>query len=225
MFGPRRASRENEGRWVRVRSRPRGSLRLANGAAARPGRKSIVSLLGRQKPPISPVANRVGGLVRYLVQEEGLASNNVAHLEGIASRIPESVREVIGKRLNRLGPDCNAALTIASVLGREFSLDIIGALVGGYQGFKLLEALGEAVEAQIVEEVSGAVGQYRFTHALVQDTLYDEISLAQRVRLHRQAGEVFEDIFRDDIESYLPQLPPGSSARRLRRRGRETRAA
>ena len=44
-------------------------------------------------------------------------------------RIPEGVREVIGRRLDRLSERCNEMLTIASVIGREFSLDQLEKLI------------------------------------------------------------------------------------------------
>ncbi|TMB53715.1 MAG: hypothetical protein E6J56_12745, partial [Deltaproteobacteria bacterium] len=40
--------------------------------------------------------------------------------------IPQGVREVLGRRLDRLSPDCNQVLTMASVIGREFSLESLG---------------------------------------------------------------------------------------------------
>jgi hypothetical protein len=39
--------------------------------------------------------------------------------------IPEGLRDVIGRRLSLLSPDCNRLLSVASVIGREFTLDIL----------------------------------------------------------------------------------------------------
>ena len=69
-------------------------------------------------------------VVRLLVQEGGLSgvgAHGGAPLQGERDtwsvRIPEGMREVIGRRLDRLSERCNQTLTVASVIGREFSLE------------------------------------------------------------------------------------------------------
>ena len=53
----------------------------------------------------------------------------VGEQEYIAT-IPQGVRETIGRRLSRLSADCSQALTIASVIGREFDFKVLMALSG-----------------------------------------------------------------------------------------------
>ena len=86
-------------------------------------------------------------VLRYLV-EEGL----IVHAEGRWRRageappelsIPEGLRDVIGKRLSRLSPECNRLLTIAAVIGREFRLDAL-AKVSRVASDEALTALEEA---------------------------------------------------------------------------------
>lgn len=48
--------------------------------------------------------------------------------ESWSGRVPEGIREVIGRRLHRLSEDCNRALTVASIIGREFELRLLNAL-------------------------------------------------------------------------------------------------
>ena len=60
-------------------------------------------------------------VVRLLVQEGELTQESGSR-DSWTVRIPEGVREVIGRRLNRLSQRCNETLTIASVVGREFEL-------------------------------------------------------------------------------------------------------
>ena len=43
--------------------------------------------------------------------------------------IPQGVREVVGRRLDHLSEACNRVLTIASVIGREFDLDVLERVV------------------------------------------------------------------------------------------------
>ena len=62
-------------------------------------------------------------------------------------------------------------------------------------GERLLEVLEEAVAARIIAEVPPVVGRYSFTHALIRETLYAELSTARRVRFHRQIGGVLESLY------------------------------
>ena len=145
-------------------------------------------------------------VVRLLVQEGELAPERLRQRQGGSLRIPAGVREVIGKRLNRLSPPCNQMLTIAAVVGREFGVAELVCLVDGSSEEHVLEMLEEAVTARVLEEVPQVIGRYQFTHALIQATLYDEMATVRRVRLHRRVGEVLEEVYRRDLEPYLAQL-------------------
>jgi DNA-binding CsgD family transcriptional regulator len=145
-------------------------------------------------------------IVRLLVQEGELLPERLRQRQGVSLRIPEGVREVIGKRLNRLSPPCNQMLTIAAVVGREFALEELVRLIDGASEERVLEMLEEAVAARVIEEVPQAMGRYQFTHALLQATLYDELTAVRRMRLHRRVGEVLEEVHRTNLDPYLAQL-------------------
>lgn len=136
----------------------------------------------------------VGEMLRHL-HETGALTHPTVERSGAVRRtevgLPEGVREVILRRVSRLSDSCNRALTLASVLGREFDLDVLEAFDDLTED-QLLDAIDEARRAQLVDEAPGRPGRYSFHHALIRDTLYDGLAASRRLRLHRRAGEALE---------------------------------
>ena len=84
-------------------------------------------------------------VVRLLVQEGELTKERAGDSGSWSVRIPEGVREVIGRRLDRLSERCNQTLTIASVVGRQFGMDVLDRLIEDLSGDRLLEVVEEAL--------------------------------------------------------------------------------
>jgi tetratricopeptide (TPR) repeat protein len=144
----------------------------------------------------------VAEVVRLLVAEGRLAGAPTGRAWSVS--IPESVREVVGLRLSRLSEACNQTLAVASVIGREFRLATLEG-VTGQPADQVLELLEEAMRARLLDE-QDALGHYRFSHALVRETLYGELSTARRVRLHRQVAEAIETLQAARLSRYLGEL-------------------
>jgi predicted ATPase len=126
---------------------------------------------------------------------------------GIA--IPQGVRAAVGQRLLMLSAECQQALTLAAVIGREFDVEVLQGMKASLTlpaGDRFLEMLEEAVAARIIAEVLPSVGRYSFSHALIRETLYEELSQVRRVRLHRQIAEVLERRYVHKPESHLAEL-------------------
>jgi class 3 adenylate cyclase len=117
--------------------------------------------------------------------------------------IPEGVREVVGRRLARLSGDTNQALRVAAVVGPEFELGVVQA-AGDLGEETLLDAVEEAAVARVVTAVSPT--RYRFAHALVRATLYESLTPARQVMLHRKAAEAIETIHQTALDDYAPAL-------------------
>jgi class 3 adenylate cyclase/tetratricopeptide (TPR) repeat protein len=114
------------------------------------------------------------------------------HIDELPSLLdlPPSVREVVRRRVRRLGDDVLRLLSTAAVLGVEFNVDVL-ADVASVPPDTALDQVESAVHADVLREVPGQ-SRFRFTHALVQHTLYDDLSQTRRRRLHRAAAEATE---------------------------------
>jgi DNA-binding NarL/FixJ family response regulator len=119
--------------------------------------------------------------------------------------ITDGVRAVINRRLDRLSTPCNRLLTFAAVLGRNFALGALESAVG-LPLDRLLELLSSAEQARVIEPAASAPGRYRFTHALIRDTLYDQLTTGLRAQLHGRAGEALEKLYATDIDEHLSEL-------------------
>jgi len=133
-------------------------------------------------------------VLRHLVETGALVQRDgrwVGTLGPGEAGLPEGVRDVIGQRLSRLSSQANDLLRTASVLGREFDIGLV-ADVAGLDGDLAADALDEAVAAQIVDEIEGAPGRLSFAHALVCQTLLEELTINKRVRIHRKIAELLD---------------------------------
>jgi class 3 adenylate cyclase len=119
--------------------------------------------------------------------------------------IPEGVKEVVGQRLSALPEGCDAVLHGASVAGQDFELDVIVEVIGDTEE-QVIDALEAARVAGLLDELGGAPVRYRFAHALVQQTLIDEIPTARRLRFHRALAETIERLRADHLDRYRAAL-------------------
>jgi DNA-binding SARP family transcriptional activator/class 3 adenylate cyclase len=115
--------------------------------------------------------------------------------------VPEGVREVIGRRLARLPDALRQALTVAAVIGREFSVAALERIpdAGGHAD-ALLGALEGAAPARLVQEVPSKPGRFAFVHDLVRQTLYGRLSGPRRAQLHRRVGEALVGLAGSDAK-------------------------
>jgi ATP/maltotriose-dependent transcriptional regulator MalT len=142
-------------------------------------------------------------VVRFLEQEGYFKLGSSAMIPRTI-RLPEGIREAIGRRLNLLSAACNDVLATAAVIGHEFRLDVLLRASRPHTEDAALEALDEALAAHIVEEISP--GLYQFTHTLLRITLYDELRTGERRRRHNLVGEAIEAVYRHDATPVLSNL-------------------
>jgi class 3 adenylate cyclase/tetratricopeptide (TPR) repeat protein len=141
----------------------------------------------------------VGEVVRLLASEGNLTGRTSA----AELQIPQGVREVVGRRLDRLSEETNEALRVAAVIGREFDEDLV-ARVAELRPEDLMTAARESIAERLVTDLDD--GRYSFAHALVRDTLYEELSPARRSALHERTGLAIEELCGADPSERLGEL-------------------
>ena len=86
-------------------------------------------------------------------------------------------------------------LSVASVIGRDFDLDLLARATKTTED-DLLDILDAAAAVALVRELADT-GHYSFAHALIQHTLYEDLGPTRRARAHRRVAEALEDLCGD----------------------------
>lgn len=138
----------------------------------------------------------VGQVLRHLAESgavEEVDGRWVAAEGAGVFELPEGVREVVGRRVSRLSEQAGELLTVAAVAGPEFDAAIV-AEVAGQPTAQALDGFDEAATARLLLETE-VPGRLRFAHAMVRQTLEDELSTLRRLHLHQQIGLALERRF------------------------------
>ena len=116
---------------------------------------------------------------------------------------------VVNRRLSAFDAEArNVALAIAAVIGRDFRSAVVEAAHGPC-GEQLQDALDEAVVADVLDEALGTVGQYRFSHDLIRQTLTSRMSSNRRLRMHWSIGQAISTLNPGDVDAIAFHLSEG----------------
>jgi DNA-binding SARP family transcriptional activator len=137
----------------------------------------------------------VTALLRQLDETGGAPVEGLDQLD-----LPDTVRDVIDRRIAHLDPAAREVLEVAAVAGVEFEAELVDEVTG----------LPPATFARLLDEIDAAgiahphdAGKYAFSHALIRDVIYRGIGSARRSLLHHQLGSALE-LVHDDKRRDLP---------------------
>ncbi|MGD8680607.1 MAG: AAA family ATPase [Lysobacterales bacterium] len=144
-------------------------------------------------------------------------------LDAESLAVPEGVRLVIDQRLKRLGDGTQAVLGQAAVMGLRFELGLVEKACG-QDGEDVLTGIEAAETAGLVFPASGPRSdRYEFSHALVRQTLLENLSAPRRQRLHLALADAMEAArgnegrYTADIARHLYDAGPLADQGRTRR--------
>ena len=106
-------------------------------------------------------------------------------------RTTDTIRDVLTRRIDRLPPGSEAALTIGALCPNGFNEQLIATLTKTSDD-EALEVLEAALAAGLIEEDPASPQQFRFAHAVIADTLAGGLSSPRRSRLHVSIGDALE---------------------------------
>ena len=136
-----------------------------------------------------------------------------AKVEELAAGVPESLRQMIEKQLERLTPEERRVVETASVVGGEFATAAVAAGLEEQterveEWCEGLAARGQFVRARGTETLAdGTVtGRYGFVHALYQQVLYERLAAVRRIHLHRRIGEWEEGAYGARVGEHAAEL-------------------
>jgi tetratricopeptide (TPR) repeat protein len=118
--------------------------------------------------------------------------------------VPPGARELLRRRLAPLTAPALRSLRAAAVIGREFELTPLARMLGEPEP-ALLEALSAPLALGLIREVPGSLQRFAFAHALLRETLYEDLAKAERTALHAACADVLEALGADRDER-LPAL-------------------
>lgn len=122
-----------------------------------------------------------------------------ASLEDQASKssVPPRVQAVITARLAQLSPPAYELAGLAATIGRPFSLDLL-AKATDWDEDSLSRALEELWQRRIID--GQGAGTYDYTHDLLREVAYSELSPIRQRSLHRRVARALEELYASDLE-------------------------
>jgi predicted ATPase len=156
--------------------------------------------------------------VDYLMREKLIVHQDdhwqlVVDIENVEVGVPDNIKQMIEKQVDRLGAEKQRTLEAASVAGVDFStLAVAAGLEEDHATVEVrcdeLARQRQYIQDSGVQELPNGevVTRYGFIHALYQNVLYNRLPASRRVQLHRRIGERGEEIYGERAREIAGEL-------------------
>lgn len=153
----------------------------------------------------------ISNLIEYLIDQHQWSplSQQIA----IDTALPETIRRVIEREIERLSPDEQRVLTVASVTGMRFSVSLLCNVLGMEiaEADRCCDALARRgqilVPDGMEQSAKGVVASYyAFRHALYLEVFYQRLSPSETIRMHLRIGECLEEAYGEQNVEHAGEL-------------------
>ena len=117
--------------------------------------------------------------------------------------LAQSVRGLIGRRIQRLSEPAQRMLVAAAVIGRDFDVSLLEAF-GELSGHELRDALDEATRGHFL--VASGKDSYRFAHDLVRQRVLAALPLPRLQAYHLAVADTLERVYRKAAEEHAREI-------------------
>lgn len=145
---------------------------------------------------------------RHLAEEQRLTDadgNWLSQVEIGEIEVPETIRLVLGRRIDRISDTAQRILIAAACIGRTFTFEFLTALAEATED-DLLDALDEAERARLLLAEQGRRPRFVFAHEQIRQTLLGRLSFVRRQRLHRRVADIIERLHTGHLDEYASDL-------------------
>jgi DNA-binding winged helix-turn-helix (wHTH) protein len=119
--------------------------------------------------------------------------------------VPDTIRQVLAARIDRLADGPKQVLQTAAILGREVDTILLSAILGNPP--TLAVHLRELQRLEFLyEQIGSRRGAYVFKYGLIQEVVYESLALPRRQALHAAAGRALEALYAECLEEAYDRL-------------------
>jgi tetratricopeptide (TPR) repeat protein len=120
--------------------------------------------------------------------------------------IPGTIRDVIGRRIDRLDESTKGILRFASVIGNQFTFETLHR-ISDVSEEDLIDSIDALITANIIQEDrSSREERYRFDHTLIREVIYNSMSRSRRRLMHKRIGYILEELKKDRLDDVVYNL-------------------
>jgi len=146
-------------------------------------------------------------IVRQLQETHGIViEDGEARLRAADVTVPETIRDIIAARVDRLEESPKQTLQVASVVGRRFGVSLVSRVRGSARG----SVAGDLTTLHTVDFVFPSATDpepmYSFKHALTQDVVYGSLLDRRRRAFHAESGRGLEELYAGRLDEIVELL-------------------
>jgi len=179
----------------------------------------LLSIPNLPEPFREQILHRAAGIPFYLEEilrmliDQGVLRNEIGRWAIVSGKdisslgVPDTLKDLILTRFDNLQPAQRQILQIASVIGRDFSLPVLSAVLRGTEIHDLHKTIDTLVEREFILPQPGAPDiEYSFRHVLMSDAIYSTVLRKERSALHGQVADTIERIYADRLDDQVELL-------------------